>query len=144
MNKINNYNNYNMPFYGTQQKETALNNTSDNDIKALINKCVDVIKDSAERMVPENNKFRKFFVAFDVPDTRHEAIISISHDELDPKDKRRLAVEVHHANSDKFYSQYLFKGTKKEIIDFIADKNNQKEIYDSVKELSKSVDDDYR
>ena len=89
------------------------------------------------------NKFRKLFIAFDVPDSRHEALISISHDEIEPKNLRRVAVEVHHSNSDKFYTQYLFKGTKKEVMDFISNSDNKQEMLEIVENLSKKIDEDY-
>ncbi len=146
MTQINNYQNYNPAFYGMSpkdvKKEMPEQEKNDKMLK-FIGKCSDVLNEMAERQVPENNKFRKIFVAFDIPKTRNEAFISISHDEIEPKTLRRVAVQVHHSNSDKFYSKYIFKGTKKECMNFIADTNNHKKMLDNVFELSKRVDEDY-
>ena len=145
MNNIsnyNNYNNYNTSFYG--KPDNKENNVEESlDTKALINTSADYLHELAERQVPENNKFRKLVVAFDIPNTPNEAFLSVSHDEIQPKDMRRMAIEVHHANSDKYYTRYLFKGTKKEVMDYILKEENQKEMLKAVNELSKKVDELY-
>lgn len=110
-----------------------------NEMLVLVDKCAKVLNEMAERQVPENNKFRKVFVAFDLPSTRNEALISISHDEIEPIKLRQVAVQVHNINSDKFYSQFIFKGTKKECMDYIENKENHNIILDTAETLSKKV-----
>ena len=91
----------------------------------------------------KNGKFRKIFVAFDIPQTQNEALITIEHDAIDPKTNRRLSVGVHRQNSDRITSNYIFKGPKKEVLDYLKNNDNQNELYKIVTDLSKSVDDYY-
>lgn len=142
MSIINKFTDFKAMLFNTVKK-TSKNIENDDEMLKLMNKCAKVLNDMAERQVPENNKFRKVFVAFDIPKTRNEALISISHDEIEPKNFRNVAVQVHNINSDKFYSKYIFKGTKNEVMNFIADTNNHKNILDTAMVLSKRVEEDY-
>ncbi len=139
------YNNISAPkLLRAGRKEVTMNESNDNKIQKLITKGISILSDMIERYVPENNKFKKIFAAFDIPGTRNEALLSVSHDEIQPKDIRRFGVEVHHLNSDKFYSQYLYKGTKKEVLDFIQNSKNKEIIADSIEKLSNKVNEDYK
>jgi len=140
MKEIKNLNNYNPIFSGGNNKEMPKRelNTAE-----LAEKCTELLKDAAERQVPENDKFRKLFAAFYIPNSQFEVWISASHDEIQPKNMRRISVEVHHKNSDKFFSQYIYKGTKKEILNFLGSKNSQKTILEAVEQLHKRAEEDY-
>ena len=140
MSEINNLNNYNTAFNGVNNKEMQKRKLNTAELTA---KCTAMLKEDAERRMPENGRFRKFCAAFDIPETRFEAWISASNDEIQPKDMRRIAVEVHHQNSDKFYSQYIYKGAKQEILKFLDDEKSQKIILDAVIQLQKRAEEDY-
>ena len=114
--------------------------TKDEIIDLFIDKGTEHLANRAEREVPENGQFTHIFVAFDVPESENEAILEISHNPLDPKTKRNFSVNVHRKVSDMFVSQNLFTGTKKEMLEYLKNKDIQTNIASSVKELSASVD----
>lgn len=139
--EINKYNNI-KPFMGADMNEENKKNKKSG-IEILVDKSADVLKEEAERRVPENNKFSRVFAVFKVPDTNYEAFIAVSHDELEPKNTRRISVEIGRANSDRNYMQYIFKGTKKEILEFLAGAESRESILKSAAELMKAADRDF-
>ena len=82
-------------------------------------------------------------MSFAVPDTDNKALLGIEYDETEPKTQRRLFVGVHHNNSDRLTRNYLLKGTKTEILEYLKDDSNQQSIIDSVNTLSKKTDEYY-
>lgn len=109
----------------------------------LVAKTMEFLSDRTDKEIPENGLFRKIFVAFDVPKTNNEAMLILEMDNEDPRTQRRLSVGVHHQNADRLTSNYLSKGTKQEIINYLNNKENQAEITESVKKLSDKTDDYY-
>ncbi len=114
----------------------------DQKLDKLIEGVQEYIAEHGERQIPENGKFSsRVGLFFDIPGTQNEAVLSVSHDEVDPKNQRRFSVGVRKRNSDKVTSEFLAKGTKKEILDYVKDKSNYPAIKKAVLELSKHVDD---
>ena len=142
MNINSNNNQINTSFSGISDSKRKIM-TKEEKMNILVTKASDLLAKRAEREVPENGKFRRIFVAFDVPDTQNEALISIEQDETQPKDMRRLSVGVHRLGSDRVTSNYIVKGTKKEIIEYLKKSEFKEEFTDTVNSLSHSVDDYY-
>lgn len=142
MNVNNNYNQYNSSFSGIKKDKAPMPDKNET-TKLLVEKGMGILHKRAEREVPENGKFTRIFVAFDVPETQNEAMMAIEHDALNPKDLRRVSVGVHRLNSPRLESKYVFKGTKKEVLDFIKNKENLDKLFSSVNGLSDSVNDYY-
>lgn len=142
MNINNNYNNYNSSFSGIDKDKIPML-SNDEKTNLLIEKSRDILYQRAEREVPENGKFIRVFVAFDIPETQNEALMIVEPDAIDPKINRRFSIGVHRQNSDRLTSNYIFKGSKKEILDYLKNNDNQSELYKIVTDLSKSVDDYY-
>lgn len=141
MNVNNNINQYNSSFSGIKKDKTSM--TKDEKTMFLLEKGMGVLHDRAEREVPENGKFTRLFIAFKVPETQNEAIVAIEHDALNPKDSRRVSVGVHRECSPRLESKYIFKGTKKEVLDFVKNEETIDKLFSSVNDLSNSVDDYY-
>lgn len=143
MDKINkNQNNYNTSFSGIRKdKPVMLDKAAKMNI--LVPKSKEVLSDIAQREVPENGQFKKVFVSFKVPETQNEALITIEHDSKEPKTQRILSVGVHHQNSDRLVSNFLLKGTKKEILDYLKDDKNNQDIINYINHLSGKVDESY-
>lgn len=141
--KINsNYNKYNRSFLGIKKDKQSMPN-KDEKIHLLIEKGKNILHQRAEREVPENGKFIRVFVAFDIPETQNEALMIVEPDAIDPKINRRFSIGVHRQNSDRLTSNYIFKGSKKEILDYLKNNDNQSELFKIILDLSKSVDDYY-
>ena len=137
-----NINNNNISFSSIvkgQPKVSEKGSTTD----LLISKSREYLAQRAEREVPENGIFTRLFVAYDIPETNNEAIIAIEHDEKEPKTQRRLSIGVHNQHSDRLFSNYVLKGTKQEIINYLNNKENQETIKTTVSNLSAKVDEYY-
>lgn len=137
-----NINNNNISFSSIgkgQPKVSEKGSTTD----LLISKSREYLAQRAEREVPENGIFTRLFVAYDIPETKNEAIIAIEHDEKEPKTQRRLSIGVHNQHSDRLFSNYVLKGTKQEIINYLNKKENQEVIKTTVANLSAKVDEYY-
>ena len=97
----------------------------------------------AEYEVPENGTFRKVEVLFDIPNTQNQAHYFIECDPLNPKDSRTFSIGASRVGSDRMTSIQLAKGTKKEILNFLADKNNAELFKTTLANVSNSTDDYY-
>lgn len=135
---------HNTPFRGIQ-KETGTANVQENKDKMdyFTNKTREVLAERTEMEVPENGKFSSISVSFKIPDTQNKAKVIIGHDEIEPKNLRRLSVGVHRESSDRLTSSYILKGTKQEILDYLKDPKSQDELIKVVGQLSESVDKHY-
>lgn len=143
MDRINNNsNNYNKPFSGTNKDKPVMLDKEEK-MKILTSKTKEVLSQAAEREVPENGRFSRVFVTFSVPESDNKAVFSIIHDDVDYKDKRQLSICVHRQNSDRMFSNFIMKGTKKEIIEFLNDERNNEELKQIVEHLSVKADDYY-
>lgn len=142
MTDINTNYQYQSKYQGLSKGKIAML-SKDEKMQILVPKGSDLLMQRVEREVPENGKFKKISVSFDIPDTQNKAQFFIEADAKDYKDKRILSIGVHHQNSDRVVSNYMFKGTKQEIIDYLKDSKNFPEFTQTVNELSTAVDDYY-
>lgn len=139
MDKINyKYNNYNIPFSGIQ-KDSSMPDKNEK-LNIIVKKSMEVFADHADKTVPENGKFLRSNVFFEIPETQNEGLLFIEYDGENPKTQRRLSVGVHNKNSDRLISNYLFKGTKQEILEYLQNDKNKDEIIQSVNNLSDKTD----
>ncbi|MCD7740426.1 MAG: hypothetical protein LUH11_03660 [Candidatus Gastranaerophilales bacterium] len=141
MIKINNQ--YHTSFSGINKDKRTLMLSKEEQMPILIEKGAGVLNEKAQLQVPENGKFNRIFVAFNIPETPNEAVFTIEHDELNPKNSRRLSIGVHHNNMDRLFSNYVLKGTKQEILDYLKNKDNYKDILEIVNNLSEKTDEYY-
>jgi len=106
----------------------------------LFAKCKEAFVSELDRRLPQNGTFAQIGTALKIPGTNNVAILIISADSEDPKEKRNLQVGVKHQNSDRLISNYILNGTKQEIIDYLSNKKNDEEIKFLIKTLSKETD----
>lgn len=138
----NNDNNFNTNFSkANKDKPKVL--TYEQKMNILVPKTKEVLAETSEMQVPENGLFRKVFVSFAVPDTNNEAIFGIEYDENEPKTQRRLFVGVHHENRDALIKNYILKGTKAQILEYLKDNSNQQDLINTVNTLSARADEYY-
>jgi len=118
-------------------------NENDEMLNFALKMCSQKIAESAERCVPEYNKFSSHSIAFLIPGTSNVAEIIIKQDEKEYKNQRRVLLGVHHKNSDAIVSNYVFKGTKKEVLEYLKSLSSEKfeETIELIKNLSKESDD---
>ena len=139
MDKINNKN----TIFNQVQKGKPKVYSDKEKTDILVSKSRQILAQKTEKEVPENGQFRKIFVAFDVPNTQNEAVLSIEHDLKNPKIQRRLFIGVHHQNRDRLFSNMLLRGTKQEIIDYLNSEDNQELVKTLTAHLSDKVDEYY-
>ncbi len=106
-----------------------------------VHKC---LAEVAERRVPENGIFTRLEANFPIPESTYMAALNIFSAAGETKDQRILSIGVHHPNSDKMFTNYLIKGTKKEILDYLKDSRNQKEVIESVFHLEQKAKEYYQ
>lgn len=121
-------------------KETLENKSKEERLNNVVDKVRQVAAERSEREVPENGKFSAISISFDVPTTNNEAKVIISHDEIEPKNLRRIAIGVHRNGSDRLTSSYILKGTKKEILEYLKNPESQDKIVKVAGQLSDGVD----
>ena len=112
-------------------------------INSIIKNGREKLHSMMDRMVPENGKFSEVAISFDIPQTNNEAIISIVHDAIEPKNLRCINIGVHHQNSDRMASVYLKTGTKNELKEYLNNEDCESKILSYVRELSQKTDDYY-
>ncbi len=102
-----------------------------------------LLSDISERQVPENGQFKSVSIDYNIPDSTNMAKVTIECDKEYPKTQRRISVGVHHQDRDRLISNYMFKGTKKEVLAYLTDEKNQTEFFNTIKKLSEKTDEYY-
>lgn len=141
--------NYNNPFMGIKKGTGASGmQQSKNDMNYFVNKTADVLAQMVKEDVPESGKFnRETSVFFRVPEITQKPKTIVRYivecDEINPKDSRRLLIRVMRENSDSALNDYLLKGTKNEILEYLNEPKNRDEIKKRVEQLIKKSNDYY-
>lgn len=138
----NNYNNYSASFFGVR-KETGKMPDKETVLNKIVTKSNEMIASAAEKQVPENGKFTPLTISYNIPDSMNMAKITIECDENEPKTTRRVSVGVHHQNADRLISNYIFKGDKSKVIEYLNNADNSSEFIKTIKELSEKTDNYY-
>ena len=144
-NRTNGIKNMNIDKASVQaQKEERLKNmTNDEKIDMFAGNAAKLLAKKAEMEVPENGKFSRVLISFDVPGTQNVAYYYIEHDELDPKDTRRFTISTARKGSDRLTNANIFKGTKAQMLEYLNDSKNAQLFRDTLRDVSKSTDDYY-
>ena len=138
----NNYNNYSASFSGVR-KEMGKMPDKDTVLKKIVTTSNGMLASAAEKQLPENGKFKPITIEYKIPDTMNMAKIGIEYDENEPKSMRRLTVGVHHQNADRLISNYVFKGDKNQVIEYLNNADNAPDFVNTIKELSEKTDNYY-
>ena len=110
-------------------------------MNTLMTKCKEELSSISELQLPENGKFLRLSLGFEIPQSDNMGMFIVDYDPDEPRNKRILSVGVHHKNSDRMVSNIVVNGTKKEILEYIKSQENTQELVDLVDELSKKTDD---
>ena len=148
MNGIN-YNKFRTFFNGKSQNTeqskgtTVTSNLNDEALNSMTKTSLTLLHERSEREVPENGNFTLVGAIFNIPSSDNQALLSVGHDETDPKTQRLFRVGVRHKHSDKITSHILKSGTKQEILDYLKNPENIEAVKKSVLELSEFVDNNH-
>ena len=100
-----------------------------------------ILAKKAQFEVPENGKFSKVGIIFNIPNTQNLAHYNIEYDELEPTNTRRFSIGATRKGSDRLTSVYLAKGSKQDIINFLSDEENCSKIQETLRQVSQETDD---
>ena len=139
-NQVNNNQNIDANAYRKQIIEKLAVMSDEEKIALFSMNAGGLLAQKAEYDVPENGKFTKSELTFKIPGTQNEAHYFIVHDPIEPKDQRRFSIGVTRDGSDRLTAIQLKKGTKKEILEFLQDKNNADLFKNTLMEASNSTD----
>ena len=112
------------------KKEEKIQNEIDKCLKAIGNKL-------PEKIRPDDNHIRPFFVSFDIPGTKNEAFLHIGG--MDDEEVT-LRLDVMRKGTQRVHSHYLKSYPNSEVELYLIKRLNREEIYESVIYLSKKAD----
>lgn len=107
--------------------------------RILISKCLEVLRDQMDAHMNES-VFVPCSVSCDFPGTKNKAFLRVIPDESD-KAICRLTASAVRKGSDLCVMNYLFKGTRQAMKEWLDDKNHVDELIQYIAHLSESLDD---
>ncbi len=138
----NNFGNYAASFCGVRKGSDTMPD-KDTVLKKIVTTSNGLLAEAACRQVPENNKFVPVSIDYKLPSSQNRAKVTVEYDNITPENQRRISVGVYHQNRDRVISNYLYKGTKNEVIEYLKDEKNQQAFIDAIKTLSDKTDEYY-
>ena len=93
-------------------------------------KMMELLLEASQKRVPENGKFSKFSLTMQFPDERYFGTITVDFGS-NPRTERTVAVGVYPAASNRMVSNYVFWGTKKELLTWFSDSETADELANS-------------
>lgn len=106
--------------------------------RILISKCLEVLRDQMDAHMNES-VFVPCSVSCDFPGTKNKTYLRIIPDESD-KEICRLTASAVRKGSDMCVMNYLFKGTRQAMKEWLDDKNHVDELIQYIAHLSESLD----
>lgn len=92
--------------------------THEQKMNQLFQKVAEVLTEHAQAKVPETGSFRKVAVDAEIGDEDWESTLGIEESYLS-ETERRVTLGVHKKDSDRLVSNYLFKGSKQEVLTWL-------------------------
>lgn len=89
-------------------------------MKLLVSKTVEVEAENVKNKVPETGPFSKVFVTFEHPDKKLKGMLSVEADGRE-EEIRRVSAGMFIPGEDRVVSNYVFKGTKAEVLAWLSE-----------------------
>lgn len=124
-----------VPFTGMPRETNEPMKSRDDLLKRIVPSSSKSFSEFIISKVPENGKFQPFSFSYVIPGTTNKVKMTVEYDGQDPKTQRRLSVGVHHKDRDRLTSEYILKGTKKEIMSYLQDDKNYDFLRKTINEL---------
>ena len=107
-------------------------------MKLLVSKVVEVEAENVKNKVPETGQFPKVFVTYEHPDKKLKGMLSVKADGREDA-IRRVSAGMFVKGEDRVVSNYVFKGTKAEVLSWLTKEQvpDLIEIYEHLKEKVK-------
>ena len=109
-------------------------------LKDFNKKALDKIVENCEYQVPENGKYAPYIFYLNDSYAQNRIRYAIEYDPNEPKEQRVFSVGVSKLYNDKMAQEFVFKGTKKEILEYLKSPKSQEEIYEAILKLSNKIE----
>ena len=98
-----------------------------------------VVEDS-EYQVAENGKYAPYVFYLEDSRAQNRIRYAIEYDPNNPREQRVFSVGVSKLHSDKMVQEFVFSGTKKEILEYLKSPEAQEAIYEIILSLSDKIE----
>lgn len=109
-------------------------------LKDFNQKTLAKIVENAEFQLAENGKCAPYVFYLNDSSSQNRIRYAIEYDPNEPKEQRIFSVGVSKLYNDKMAQVFLFKGTKKEILEYLNSEVAQDEIYETILKLSNKIE----
>ena len=89
-------------------------------MKLLVSKVVEVEAENVKNKVPETGTFTKVFVTYEHPNKKLKGMLSVEADGRE-QEIRRISAGMFIQSEDRIVSNYVFKGTKAEVVSWLTE-----------------------
>ncbi len=122
------------------REKNAAPETDAEKLELLMGKALDYLLQWLETQTPDSGHFKRSPVLFDIPGTRNVAFLEVQHHTTAPPAERSASVGVLRDGTDRMYSNFLMRGTKAEILEYLRAGERKAMLESSVMRLSRNVD----
>lgn len=105
----------------------------------LIRKTLEAMTLSVQKNVPQQGAFRQVGVRYQYPGNRFKGMLYVEEDRLQAG-SCRLVAAMYRIGEDRQVSNYLMKGTKEEILDYLKAEKTVSELIGVFAHLKKKVE----
>ncbi len=109
-------------------------------MRNLSRRVIEVMLRRTREEVPEKGSFMRISVSFDVVRSKNRAFMAVEEDELDKQNTRRVCLVVTRPGCGYMMSEYHFKGSKAEVLEFLQTEGLEEKLYDRFGEMSERWD----
>ena len=99
-------------------------------VTLLVRTAAQTMQKRLQKEIPETGDFEKYGVSYRLLKTPYEICLAVEPDSANP-DNRRLTTNVWHTGDDRVVTNYIAKGSSKELVQKLKDSNTLSEITDS-------------
>lgn len=114
--------------------------TNEEKINILIPKAMSVLCDMVEQRMPEEGQFQKFFVSFEYPGTKCEALLWIEPNLTGRGGNGRVTTAMREVGSDRVVQHYMTVGNKTDIVRWLQCSGNAGVLQTDYDQLKQAID----
>ncbi|MBR3604683.1 MAG: hypothetical protein IKL52_01490 [Candidatus Gastranaerophilales bacterium] len=103
-------------------------------------RALDKIAEDCEYQISENGKCAPYIFHLNDSYAQNRIRYAIEYDPNNPKDQRVFSIGVSKLYNDKMAQEFVFKGTKREILDYLKSQDSKDEIYETILRLSNKIE----
>ena len=109
-------------------------------LKDFNGRALNKIVDDCEYQVAENGKCAPYIFYLNDSHAQNRVRYAVEYDPNEPKEQRILSIGVSKLYNDKMVQEFVFKGTKKEILEYLKSQDSKDEIYQAILRLSNKIE----